>query len=173
MYFCEPWTWGEKSELSKIPLWEFLLWCSQLRIWCCLWGGGVRCLARCSGVKDPASPQLWPMSQLWLGFNSWPGNFHMLRVWLKKKKTKNKKKKLSDFYHNNKERWGGEKAEAGSFSGEMRLSFMESNKDKILSSASSSLVKAQNAESQVRIIVRRDLTKSLDYANFLLSQIWT
>ena len=32
-------------------------------------------------VKDLALPQLW------LGFDPWPGNFYMLRVWLKKKKT--------------------------------------------------------------------------------------
>ena len=29
-------------------------------------------------VKDLMLPQLW--SLLWLGFDSWPGNFHMLRV---------------------------------------------------------------------------------------------
>lgn len=45
----------------------------------------------------------------------------------------------------------GTKTEAGTFSGEIRLSFMENNKDEILSSARLSKVKAQNAERQVRI----------------------
>ena len=31
-------------------------------------------------VKDLALPQLWRMSQLWLGFDPWPWNFHMLLV---------------------------------------------------------------------------------------------
>ena len=31
-------------------------------------------------VKDPALPQLQPRSQLWLGFDPWPGNFHVLWV---------------------------------------------------------------------------------------------
>jgi len=34
---------------------------------------------------------LWLGSQLWCGFNPWPGNFHMLQVWQKKKKKKKKK----------------------------------------------------------------------------------
>ena len=29
-------------------------------------------------VKDPALLQLWCRSQMWLGFDCWPGNFHML-----------------------------------------------------------------------------------------------
>ena len=29
---------------------------------------------------------MWHRSQLWLGFNAWPGNFHMLQVWPKKKR---------------------------------------------------------------------------------------
>ena len=37
-------------------------------------------------VKDLALLQLWP--QLWLGFNLWPRNFHMLQGWPKKKKKK-------------------------------------------------------------------------------------
>ena len=35
----------------------------------------VRSLARCSGLKDLT------LLQLQLGFNPWPGNFHMLWVW--------------------------------------------------------------------------------------------
>ena len=38
-------------------------------------------------VKDLA------LLQLWLRFNPWPGNFHMLWVWRKKKKKKRKTKK--------------------------------------------------------------------------------
>ena len=34
----------------------------------------VRSLARHSGLKDLALPELW---QLQLGFNPWPRNFHM------------------------------------------------------------------------------------------------
>ena len=38
-------------------------------------------------VKDLALPQLWQhRSQLWPGFNPWPGNFHMTQTWLKRKK---------------------------------------------------------------------------------------
>ena len=40
-------------------------------------------------VKDLALLQLWRRLQLWLGFDSWPGNFYMPWVWPKKKnKTK-------------------------------------------------------------------------------------
>lgn len=28
-------------------------------------------------VEDPALTLLWLRSQLWLGFDSWPGNVHM------------------------------------------------------------------------------------------------
>ena len=33
--------------------------------------------AWCLGLRDPALPQLWHRSQLWLTFNPWPGNFYM------------------------------------------------------------------------------------------------
>lgn len=32
-------------------------------------------------VKDPELPQLQRRSQLWLGFDSWPGNFRVPWVW--------------------------------------------------------------------------------------------
>ena len=35
----------------------------------------VQSLALSIGLKEPVLPQLW------LGFNSWPGNFHLLQVW--------------------------------------------------------------------------------------------
>ena len=40
-----------------------------------------------SGLKDPVLPQLW------LGFDTWPGNFPMPQVQPLKKKKKKKKKK--------------------------------------------------------------------------------
>ena len=36
-------------------------------------------------VKDPALPQLWQRSQLQLGLDPWPRNFHMPWVQPKKK----------------------------------------------------------------------------------------
>ena len=39
-------------------------------------------------VKDTALLQLWCRSTLRLGFSPWPGNFHVLWVWLKKKKNR-------------------------------------------------------------------------------------
>ena len=39
-------------------------------------------------IKDPALLQLWHKSQLQLGFDPWPGNFHMPRIRLGKKKGK-------------------------------------------------------------------------------------
>ena len=46
----------------------------------------VRFPAQHGGLKDLALPLLQCRLQLWLGFNPWPGNFHMLWVWLLKKK---------------------------------------------------------------------------------------
>ena len=39
----------------------------------------VRSSSWYSGLKDPELPQLWCRLQLWLRFNPWPGNFHMLQ----------------------------------------------------------------------------------------------
>ena len=41
--------------------------------------------AQCSGLKDPALPQLQCRLQLQLGFSYWPRNFHMPQMWPKKK----------------------------------------------------------------------------------------
>ena len=38
-----------------------------------------------SGLKDLAMPKLQHRLKLWLGFNSWPGKFHVPKVWLLKK----------------------------------------------------------------------------------------
>ena len=48
-------------------------------------------------VKDPLLLQLWCWSQLWLGFNPWPENFHKPWVWPKKKK---KSLQLLEYFHN-------------------------------------------------------------------------
>jgi len=37
-------------------------------------------------VRDPALLPLWCKSKLWLGFDPWPGNFHVPRAPLKKKR---------------------------------------------------------------------------------------
>ena len=46
----------------------------------------VQSLAQHSGLKDPVLLQLWCRLKLWLGFDPWPGNFHVLRVYPKQKK---------------------------------------------------------------------------------------
>jgi len=51
--------------------------------------GGV--CAAVQWVKDPALPQLKHRSQLHLGFDPWPRNFHIL--WVEQKKEKKEKKK--------------------------------------------------------------------------------
>ena len=43
-------------------------------------------------VKDLALFLLWLRSPLWCRFNYWPGNFHILWAWPKKKKKTNKNK---------------------------------------------------------------------------------
>ena len=53
-------------------------------------------------VKDPTLSLLWLGSQLWCGFDPWPGNIliiHMLRTWPKSKKKKKKKKSLFYFFY--------------------------------------------------------------------------
>ena len=48
----------------------------------------VRSSTRCSGSNDLVLQQLQQRSQLRLGFDPSPGNFHMLQVWLWEKKKK-------------------------------------------------------------------------------------
>ena len=48
--------------------------------WRCLCGSMGLIPSLAQWVKDLAVPQLWQSLQLWLGFDSWPGNFHMLWV---------------------------------------------------------------------------------------------
>ena len=48
----------------------------------------VQSTAQCSGLNDLAQLHLQ------LGFNPWPGNFHMPQVWPLKKKKENKKRKI-------------------------------------------------------------------------------
>ena len=52
-------------------------------------------LVPCSGLKKPVMLQLWHRSQLWLGFNPCPKNFHMLHVWPLRKKKKDLNRILS------------------------------------------------------------------------------
>ena len=52
-------------------------------IWHCLFGGKASIPSLEQEVKDIALPQLCSRSQLWLGFDTWPGNFHMTWVWQK------------------------------------------------------------------------------------------
>ena len=72
------------------PLQEFLLWGSRLRIWCYLSGsvGSISYLMQ--WIKDLTLLQLWCRSQPWLGFKPWPKNFHMPRLWSKRKQTNTK-----------------------------------------------------------------------------------
>ena len=65
---------------------EFLLYCSVLRIWCCLCGNADLIPGLLQWVKDPVLPQLWHRLQLHLGFYLRPGNFHMPDRRPKKKK---------------------------------------------------------------------------------------
>ena len=61
---------------------------SGLMIW--LLCGGIGLIPHLAQeVKDPALPGLWCRLQLWIRFGSWPRNFHMLQVQLKKKKNAN------------------------------------------------------------------------------------
>ena len=89
-----------KSTLEAIKILkkkEFLMWHSGLLIQHCL------CLPSGAGsipgpmqqVKDLALPWLQHRWQLRLGFNPWPGNFHISQVQPKKRKKKNKKKPLN------------------------------------------------------------------------------
>ena len=58
------------------------------------WVDDLACLCVFAGlipgpslVKGPALPQLWCRSQLFLGFDPWPGKFHM--PWVRSKPEKN------------------------------------------------------------------------------------
>lgn len=66
-----------------------------------------------------------------------------------------------------------EKSRSWQFFRDTRLGFVENNKDKTSSSARLSKVKAQNADSQVRIVVNKGLTSGhLDLCEYLPSQVW-
>ena len=97
--------WGDRSKntvlrlMARTLLLEFLLCCSGLRIQC-VCGGSGDCwsmgliLGLVQWVEDLALLQLWCRLQLHLGFDPWPGNFHVLWVRPKKKK---KKKELTAY----------------------------------------------------------------------------
>ena len=67
----------------------------------CLCGGVGLISSLMQGVKDLVLLLLWHRLQLWHGFDPWPGNFHVLQVWVKKEKTKRKhyKKKQTQAHH--------------------------------------------------------------------------
>ena len=71
---------------------EFLLWINDPS---CLCGGIGSIPSLAQGVKDLALQQLWCRSQLRLGFDCWPGNFHMPWGVGGAKKGKKKKKMKS------------------------------------------------------------------------------
>ena len=52
----------------------------------------VQSSAQSSGLKDMVLRQLWCRSQLQLGFNPWPRNFHMSQCSRRKKGRKKKRK---------------------------------------------------------------------------------
>ena len=83
--------------LLKMML-ESLLWHNGLRIQCCFCGGADLIPGPVQGVKDLALLQLWRRSQLWLGLNPCPGNFHMLQGRLKKEQ--NKMPLMIVYWHN-------------------------------------------------------------------------
>ena len=58
----------------------------------------VQSLAGHSGLKDPVLQQLWQRLQLWLGFSTWPREFHM--PWLQPLNKQTETKPLKAFiYH--------------------------------------------------------------------------
>ena len=65
---------------------EFPLWRCRFMIWRCLFGGTGLIPGLAQWVKVLVLPQLCHRSKLWLGFNPWPGNFHMPQVQPKRKK---------------------------------------------------------------------------------------
>ena len=53
-------------------------WVSDLA---CLCGGAGLIPGPVKQVKDPVLPQLWCSSQMQLGFDPWPANFHTPQMW--------------------------------------------------------------------------------------------
>ena len=72
---------------------EFPLWLSVLMIWLISVALPVRTPAPAKWVKDLVLLQLWCRSKMQLGFDPWPGNFHMPLAWQKMEKGKKKKMK--------------------------------------------------------------------------------
>ena len=67
---------------------EFLLYCSVLRIWCCLCGNADLIPGLLQWVKNPVLPQLWHRLQLHLGFLSQAWELPYARQASKKEKKK-------------------------------------------------------------------------------------
>ena len=96
------------SDVGERVLRNFPLWLSRGRTWPSIHedAGLIAGLSglrswRCWKLQSRSQIELgsciakwlWCRPQLQLGFNSWPGNFHMLQVRLEKEKTKKIKKK--------------------------------------------------------------------------------
>ena len=65
--------WIVKDRLLGFP--AVAEWINDLA---CLCGGAGSIPNWLQQVKDLAFPKLWRRSKLWLTFDPWPGNFHML-----------------------------------------------------------------------------------------------
>ena len=77
----------------KLTLLEFLLWHSGLSIllqhsYCCGDVVSIPGWAQAQWIKGTGIAAIAAKSQLHLGFNPWPGNFHMLQVLPLKKQKK-------------------------------------------------------------------------------------
>ena len=70
---------------------EFLLWHSRLMFPACVCGSAGSILSLVQWVEDLMFLQLWCRSQLWLGFDPWPGNFVMPHLGVAKKENRKKK----------------------------------------------------------------------------------
>ena len=81
---------SSKNNGLRVP--TVVWWVNDLA-WLC--GGTGMMPSLVQWVKNPMLLQLWHRSQLWLGFDPWPGNFHMLWLSLKKEKKKKKKKRMA------------------------------------------------------------------------------
>ena len=79
---------SDKKMRQKLSQEEFLVWNSRIRIQFCVCGGVGLIPSLVRWAKGLVLPQLWHRSQLQLGFDLWPRNFHMLWVPLKKERKK-------------------------------------------------------------------------------------
>ena len=74
----------ENPNIKKLSLPGALTGAQWINDLACLCGASHKLPCPTQWVKDPALLQLWHRAWLWLGFDHWPENFHMTRVWAKK-----------------------------------------------------------------------------------------